>query len=160
MRTERAAMHGGLEELQRLNDKATDANVQIYKVQNVIGVIVSLDNKWMLNFTVDCGIWKRRWELEPCYLMDMKLGLNQDPEAEAAHRYTEAQHNGSLATGYALWKRLPELIASHPNMRLLDVEMLEVVRELFNCDVPKNSAGNRCCFGFAQCCGSGARYNW
>jgi hypothetical protein len=60
MRTERAAMHGGLEELQRLNDKATDANVQIYKVQNVIGVIVSLDNKWTLNFTVNCGIWKRR----------------------------------------------------------------------------------------------------
>jgi pimeloyl-ACP methyl ester carboxylesterase/ubiquinone/menaquinone biosynthesis C-methylase UbiE len=46
--------------------------------------------------------------------------FEQDPEA--ARRYTEAQHNGSLATGYALWKRLPQLVANHSNgMRLLDV---------------------------------------
>jgi valacyclovir hydrolase len=34
MRTERAAMHGGLEELQRLNDQATDAYIQIYEEQD------------------------------------------------------------------------------------------------------------------------------
>jgi len=42
-----------------------------------------------------------------------------DPDAAA--RYTMAQHNGSLATAYALHKRLPELGAKFPSMRMLDV---------------------------------------
>jgi len=45
-------------------------------------------------------------------------------DPDAAKRYTQAQHNGSLATAYALHKRLPELgdlAATSSNMRMLDV---------------------------------------
>mmetsp|Transcript_29185 Transcript_29185/g.62537 ORF Transcript_29185/g.62537 Transcript_29185/m.62537 type:complete len:245 (-) Transcript_29185:190-924(-) len=47
--------------------------------------------------------------------------FEKDPEA--AKRYTQAQHNGSLATGYGLLKRLPELSGGevYPELRMLDV---------------------------------------
>ena len=47
--------------------------------------------------------------------------FEKDPEA--AKRYTQAQHNGSLATGFGLLKRLPELSAGerYPKLRMLDV---------------------------------------
>eukprot|EP00985_Skeletonema_marinoi_P002769 scaffold1140_cov149-Skeletonema_marinoi.AAC.5 len=44
-----------------------------------------------------------------------------DSDPEAAKNYTKAQHNGSLATAYALHKRLPELASDFPSMRMLDV---------------------------------------
>lgn len=45
--------------------------------------------------------------------------FGSDPEA--AQRYTEAQHNGSLATAHALHRRLPELSNKFPQMQMLDV---------------------------------------
>jgi valacyclovir hydrolase len=47
--------------------------------------------------------------------------FEKDPEA--AKRYTQAQHNGSLATGFGLLKRLPELSGGErfPKLRMLDV---------------------------------------
>jgi pimeloyl-ACP methyl ester carboxylesterase/SAM-dependent methyltransferase len=45
--------------------------------------------------------------------------FESDPDAAAL--YTKAQHNGSLATAFALHKRLPELKANFPSMRMLDV---------------------------------------
>lgn len=44
-----------------------------------------------------------------------------DSDPVAAKNYTRAQHNGSLATAYALHKRLPELATEFPSMRMLDV---------------------------------------
>ena len=44
-----------------------------------------------------------------------------DSDPDAAKNYTRAQHNGSLATAYALHKRLPELATEYPSMRMLDV---------------------------------------
>lgn len=44
-----------------------------------------------------------------------------ESDPEAAKKYTEAQHNGSLATAYALHRRFPELADRYPNMRMLDV---------------------------------------
>ncbi|CAB9525976.1 Valacyclovir hydrolase [Seminavis robusta] len=44
-----------------------------------------------------------------------------EADPEAARKYTEAQHNGSLATAYALHRRLPELATRFPNLRMLDV---------------------------------------
>ncbi|MGK3747169.1 MAG: pimeloyl-ACP methyl ester carboxylesterase/ubiquinone/menaquinone biosynthesis C-methylase UbiE [Bacillariaceae sp.] len=46
-----------------------------------------------------------------------------DKDPDAAKRYTQAQHNGSLATGYGLLKRLPELSQGekYPNLRMLDI---------------------------------------
>jgi pimeloyl-ACP methyl ester carboxylesterase/ubiquinone/menaquinone biosynthesis C-methylase UbiE len=47
--------------------------------------------------------------------------FEKDPEA--AKMYTQAQHNGSLATGFGLLKRLPELSGGerYPKLRMLDV---------------------------------------
>eukprot|EP00934_Nitzschia_sp_Nitz4_P005457 Nitzschia sp. Nitz4//scaffold133_size116822//16384//18375//NITZ4_003793-RA/size116822-processed-gene-0.22-mRNA-1//1//CDS//3329535354//5447//frame0 len=45
--------------------------------------------------------------------------FEEDPEA--AKQYTQAQHNGSLATAHALHKRLPFLAEEFPNMKMLDV---------------------------------------
>ena len=44
-----------------------------------------------------------------------------EKDSEAAKKYTLAQHNGSLATGFGLHKRLPELSSKYPNLQLLDV---------------------------------------
>ena len=44
-----------------------------------------------------------------------------ESDPEAAERYTKAQHNGSLATAYALHKRLPELAQERSSLRMLDV---------------------------------------
>ena len=46
-----------------------------------------------------------------------------DKDPDAAKKYTQAQHNGSLATGYGLLKRLPELSQGekYPNLRMLDI---------------------------------------
>lgn len=43
-----------------------------------------------------------------------------DSDPEAARNYTLAQHNGSLATAYALHRRFPGL-AQRPSLKLLDV---------------------------------------
>lgn len=42
-------------------------------------------------------------------------------DSEAAKNYTTAQHNGSMATAYALHKKFPVLAAEFPSMRMLDV---------------------------------------
>lgn len=42
-------------------------------------------------------------------------------DPDAARRYTEAQHNGSLATARALHRRLPDLATRFPRLRMLDV---------------------------------------
>ena len=44
-----------------------------------------------------------------------------ESDPDAAKHYTRAQHNGSMATAYALHKKLPELATEFPSMRILDV---------------------------------------
>ena len=43
-----------------------------------------------------------------------------EPDPETAQRYTEAQHNGSLTTAYALHKRFPNPAEQFPEMRMHD----------------------------------------